>query len=212
MQVITSKDNELVKNIKKLKEKKFRDNNNQFIIEGIKLVAEAIEEKADIENIIVCEDCINNESIDKKLLYEIARYKCIYVTEKIFNTLSDVSNPQGILAVINRKTDNINIDYRISEDDFNKNLKDDIKPIDEKNIHKILSLFIAIYYKLFNSSNILFANTSVIPLISDNSLTLAFFIFSTLPNFFNSAFFLTSPIPSIESKSDFVISLSLNFL
>ena len=32
----------------------------------------------------------------------------------------------------------INIDYRISEDDFNKNLKDDIKPIDEKNIHKIL--------------------------------------------------------------------------
>jgi len=33
---------------------------------------------------------------------------------------------------------NINIDYRISEDDFNKNLKDDINPIDEKNIHKIL--------------------------------------------------------------------------
>ena len=33
---------------------------------------------------------------------------------------------------------NINIDYRISEDDFNKNLKDDTKPIDEKNIHKIL--------------------------------------------------------------------------
>ena len=32
----------------------------------------------------------------------------------------------------------INIDYRISEDDFNKNLKDDTKPIDEKNIHKIL--------------------------------------------------------------------------
>lgn len=114
MQVITSKDNELVKNIKKLKEKKFRDNNSQFVIEGIKLVAEAIEEKADIENIIVCEDCINNETIDKKLLYEVARYKCIYVTEKIFNTLSDVTNPQGILAVINRKTDNINVDY--SED------------------------------------------------------------------------------------------------
>ena len=33
---------------------------------------------------------------------------------------------------------NIYINYRISEDDFNKNLKDDTKPIDEKNIHKIL--------------------------------------------------------------------------
>ena len=29
-------------------------------------------------------------------------------------------------------------DDRISEENFNKNLKDDIKPIDEKNIHKIL--------------------------------------------------------------------------
>ena len=32
----------------------------------------------------------------------------------------------------------INIDYRISEDDFNKNLKKNTKVTDEKNIHKIL--------------------------------------------------------------------------
>ena len=69
MQIITSKDNELVKNIKKLKEKKYRDENNQFIVEGIKLVAEAIEEQADINCIVVCEDCINDGLIDKKLLY-----------------------------------------------------------------------------------------------------------------------------------------------
>ena len=111
MQIITSKDNELVKNIKKLKEKKYRDENNQFIVEGIKLVAEAIEEQADINCIVVCEDCINDGLIDKKLLYEIAKFKCIYVTEKIFSTLTDVTSPQGILAVINRKDNNIKIDY-----------------------------------------------------------------------------------------------------
>ena len=103
MQVITSKDNEVVKSIKKLKEKKFRDEKNQFVVEGIKLVAEAIEEDTDIESVVVCEDCVNDGTIDKKLLYEIAKYKCIYVTEKIFDTLTDVSNPQGIMAVINRK-------------------------------------------------------------------------------------------------------------
>ena len=111
MQVITSKDNEIVKNIKKLKEKKFRDEKNQFIVEGIKLVAEAIEENSNIDSVVVCEDCVNDGSIDKKLLYEIARFKCVYVTEKIFDTLTDVSNPQGILAVINRKNANVNIDY-----------------------------------------------------------------------------------------------------
>ena len=39
MQVITSKDNEFVKHVKKLKEKKYRDQSQEFIIEGIKLDA-----------------------------------------------------------------------------------------------------------------------------------------------------------------------------
>ena len=111
MQVITSKDNDVVKSIKKLKEKKFRDEKNQYVVEGIKLVAEAIEEDTDIDSVVVCEDCVNDGTIDKKLLYEIAKYKCIYVTEKIFDTLSDVSNPQGIMAVVNRNADNKEIDY-----------------------------------------------------------------------------------------------------
>lgn len=111
MQVITSKDNELIKEIKKLKDKKHRDINHQFIVEGIKMVGEAIEEGADISCIVVCEDCINDGSLDKKLLYEIAKFKCIYVTEKIFNTISDVTNPQGILAVINQNLKDTEIDY-----------------------------------------------------------------------------------------------------
>ena len=52
MQKITSKENETIKHIKKLKDKKYRDLNNQYIIEGIKLVSEAIQEKANIKQII----------------------------------------------------------------------------------------------------------------------------------------------------------------
>ena len=52
MQIITSKDNDFVKHIKKLKEKKYRDINKEYIIEGIKLIKEAIEEKAEIKQII----------------------------------------------------------------------------------------------------------------------------------------------------------------
>ena len=59
MQVITSKENELIKNIKKLKEKKYRDIYGKYIIEGIKLIEEAIQEQAEIEHIIICEDCLN---------------------------------------------------------------------------------------------------------------------------------------------------------
>ena len=54
MQIITSKDNENIKSIKKLKERKYRDLNNEYIIEGIKILKEAIQEKAVIKKIVIC--------------------------------------------------------------------------------------------------------------------------------------------------------------
>ena len=111
MQVISSKDNEIVKSIRKLKEKKYRDIENCYVIEGIKLIKEAINENAKIKEIVVCEECINSGEIDKDTLYEIAKYNVIYVTEKVFNAITDVKTPKGILAVIEKKALNKQIDY-----------------------------------------------------------------------------------------------------
>ena len=111
MDIITSKDNEIIKNIRKLKEKKYRELNNKYIIEGIKLIEDAIEEKAKIDTIVVCEDCIENKTITQKLLYEIAKYNCIYVSEKVFSAITEVTNPQGILAVISKENKKEDINY-----------------------------------------------------------------------------------------------------
>lgn len=111
MEVITSKDNELVKKIKKLKEKKYRDLENSYIIEGIKLLKEAIQEKAKIKQIVLCDDCEKQENIPKEFMYEIAKYDCTYVTKKIFKYLSEVQTPQGILAVIEKNNKDKEIDY-----------------------------------------------------------------------------------------------------
>lgn len=105
MQVITSKDNEMVKEIRKLKEKKYREETNCYLVEGIKMIEEAIEEKANIQKIVICEDCVNDGSIDQKLLYNIAKYNCVYVNEKVFEGITDVTTPQGILAVVEKKND-----------------------------------------------------------------------------------------------------------
>lgn len=111
MQVITSKDNEIIKNIRKLKDKKYRDTANQYMVEGIKLIEEALEEGAKIDKIVVCEECVKDSTLEQNLLYEIAKYDCIYVNEKIFSTLTDVTTPQGILAVINKESSEESIDY-----------------------------------------------------------------------------------------------------
>ena len=109
--IITSKDNESIKNIRKLKDKKYRDLSNEYIVEGIKMIQEAINEKATIKTIVVCDDCKNSGMIPKEVLYEIAKYECIYVSEKIFNLITDVSNPQGILAVIEKNNVKASINY-----------------------------------------------------------------------------------------------------
>lgn len=111
MQVITSKDNEIIKNIRKLKDKKYREIENKYIVEGIKLIEEAVEEKAKIDTIVVCEDCVENNTIEQKLMYEIAKYNCIYVSEKVFNAVTEVTNPQGILAVVEKENKEDAIDY-----------------------------------------------------------------------------------------------------
>ena len=111
MQRISSKDNEFVKHIKKLKDKKYRDQSNEYVIEGIKLVEEAINENAKIKQIVICEECTKTQEISKKLMYEIASFDCIYVTENVFNSITEVKNPQGILAVIERRNSENEINY-----------------------------------------------------------------------------------------------------
>lgn len=111
MQRITSKDNDFIKHIKKLKDKKYRDISNEYVIEGVKLVAEAIQENAKIKHIVLCDDCERSDFISKDLMYEIAKYDCVYVTDNLFKYLSEVQNPQGILAVIEKNNENNEIDY-----------------------------------------------------------------------------------------------------
>ena len=111
MQIITSKENEQIKHIKKLKDKKYRNMSNQYMIEGIKLVKESIQEKADIKTVVICDGCDKDGTFDPKLMYEIAKLNCIAVPEKLFKDLTDVENPQGILAVVEKQVKENQIDY-----------------------------------------------------------------------------------------------------
>lgn len=111
--VITSKDNELIKHIRKLKEKKYRDEFGEFIVEGAKMIEEAIHEEAKIKNIIVCDDCKTENSMTQEQLYDIAKYDCVYVSEKIFSQITDVVAPQGIMAIVEKPVKSENkIDYK----------------------------------------------------------------------------------------------------
>ncbi len=111
--VITSKDNEIVKHIRKLRDKKSRDEFGEFVVEGVKMIEEAVREKAKIKMVVVCEET-SQDPIQKDVLYKIAKEKLVYVNSKVFKMLTDVTTPQGILAVVEKNIQN--------EIDFSKDL------------------------------------------------------------------------------------------
>lgn len=135
--LITSKDNSKIKEIKKLKEKKYRK--TAFIVEGIKMLKEAISEKAEIDTIIIRE----GTELDFKLDSELEK-KVIHVTQNVFETISDVVSPQGVLVVINKKIDDNKInqyaDYILALDGIQDpgNLGTIIRTADSANIKQIL--------------------------------------------------------------------------
>lgn len=119
MQVISSKDNEFIKHIKKLKDKKHRDESGEYVVEGIKLIAEALQENAKIKQIIICEECEKTNNFSKELMYEVAKQECVYVTQKIFKYITEVSTPQGIMAIIEKNSVNNDAENQI---DYNQDI------------------------------------------------------------------------------------------
>lgn len=90
----TSIENEHIKEIKKLNQKKYRDLNNKFIVEGEHIVNEAI--KANIvEEILLLE---GNEITYKG--------KVSFVTIKVLKYITELENPSKVIAVC-KKINNV---------------------------------------------------------------------------------------------------------
>lgn len=103
MKAIESKDNHLIKEIKKLKKKKYRTESNQFIIEGFRFVEEALKSSFQVPYILISEDSLdkyNKFGIDR-LIYDDTNVYCI--KQSLLKELSNTENPQGILAVVKNK-------------------------------------------------------------------------------------------------------------
>ena len=131
--IITSKDNEIIKNIKKLKEKKYRL--DSYIVEGIKMVKEAISENQEIALIAIREDF--------KIDFDTKNIKTVTISNKIFNDISDVKTPQGILAVIKKNQNNqieTNQEYILALDSLQDpgNMGTIIRTADSANINQII--------------------------------------------------------------------------
>ena len=88
--LITSLNNEHIKELLKLKEKKYRDLSNTFLIEGRHLVLEAYREKKIVELILEQDELFPLDT------------NTLYVSSSIMRKLSDLSTPSNVMAVVEK--------------------------------------------------------------------------------------------------------------
>lgn len=96
---IESGDNSKLKLVRKLKNKKARDDEKKFVIEGFNLVEEAVCRNVDIEFILVSDFFNEGSFIDKCLDKAIP---VLEVPSALFEKLTDAEFGVGILAVVRR--------------------------------------------------------------------------------------------------------------
>lgn len=108
---IKSSKNSLIKEIKSLYRRKNRNNLGLFIVEGVKIIEEIIDEGYSFKNIVYTDSLLDKKD-GRNLMEKINNTsKLVHVPENIFKEISDTENPQGVLAVVNipiSKIENLN--------------------------------------------------------------------------------------------------------
>ncbi|MEJ8554067.1 TrmH family RNA methyltransferase [Tepidibacter sp. Z1-5] len=101
---ITSKDNERIKYTKSLLKSKKRSQEKKFIIEGYRIVNQAMQCSAIIDYIMYNDEFLNKDE-HKKFIQQLEsdNYKLYKTTDKLFKEVCDTEKPQGIIAVVEYK-------------------------------------------------------------------------------------------------------------
>ncbi len=90
--VITSTDNSKIIETAKLSEKKYRNRLGKYVLEGVRLVSDALKHGAKAEDIFVAESVAHNFNFVNQTV----------VSDRVFAKISDTVNSQGVLAVVSK--------------------------------------------------------------------------------------------------------------
>lgn len=95
-EIITSKENRRIKDLKKLQSKKYRNRFNRFLVEGEHLVEEAVIHNQTVHAVILLEEYDHNR-------LDLKGINLIFVSLEVMKTLSTLETPPGIMGVVTYK-------------------------------------------------------------------------------------------------------------
>ncbi len=96
---ITSSQNPRVKALRSLRLRKYRQREGRFLVEGIRIVEEALTCGASVETLVYAPELLVSERA-QALAQGITPAQRLALSAQVFRTLSDREDPQGIAAVV----------------------------------------------------------------------------------------------------------------
>jgi RNA methyltransferase, TrmH family len=101
---ITSLANPLIKDIKSLSLKKYRDQQNAFLAEGLKLIIDAFELGWSIRMLVFAKAARDNVAVQKVAARTVAAGGTVLeVTERILTAITRRDNPQAVVGVFSQR-------------------------------------------------------------------------------------------------------------
>ncbi|MBX3575295.1 MAG: RNA methyltransferase [Mesorhizobium sp.] len=101
---VTSLANPIVKDIRSLAMKKFRDQRNAFMAEGLKLVIDALDLGWTIETLVFAKSAKGNPAVEKVAARTVASGGLVLeVTEKVLAAITRRDNPQMVVGVFHQR-------------------------------------------------------------------------------------------------------------
>ena len=101
---VTSLANPLVKDIKALALKKFRDSQNAFMAEGLKLIIDALDLGWQIKTLVFAKAGRGNQAVEKVAARTVAAGGMVLeVSEKVLSAITRRENPQMVVGVFSQK-------------------------------------------------------------------------------------------------------------
>ncbi|MBN9392413.1 MAG: RNA methyltransferase [Chloroflexi bacterium] len=101
---ISSRANPLIKQVRQLRQRKYRDETGLFYVEGIRLVVEALKSGNKIENLLVAPELLTSQFAHDFLKTAGSNgLNKVEVSREVFESFALKENPQGLAAVLKAK-------------------------------------------------------------------------------------------------------------
>ncbi len=100
---LSSKDNNVIKNLHSLGDPKHRKKEQSFLIEGVKMVEEGLRDNAGVIMVVAAPSLVQHHGKGVLKLAESKGVDILWISERLMDMLSESKTPQPVMAVVRMK-------------------------------------------------------------------------------------------------------------